>query len=182
MISMPTVELRKITATNWDDVLSLRVDPAQEKFVDGVADSLAEAASTPYAMPWYRAVYDGETPVGFVMISDNVEPGHEDCLGPYYLWRLLVDARFQGRGFGSAALDEVVAYVRQRPGAEILLTSTTPGEGNPTSFYLRYGFRLTGEVFDGEAVLELDLSSVTEVTSASRNDPVPLCVCNGVIM
>ncbi|MGI8692093.1 MAG: hypothetical protein ACR2JK_04230 [Geodermatophilaceae bacterium] len=61
-----------------------------------------------------------------------------------------------------------MAYVRQRPGAEILPTSTTPGEGNPTSFYPRYGFRLTGEVFDGEAVLELDLSGVTEVISASQ--------------
>ena len=35
-------------------------------------------------------------------------------------------------------------------------------------FYLRYGFRLTGEVFDEEAVLELDLSGVTEITSAPQ--------------
>lgn len=46
---------------------------------------------------------------------------------------------------------------RKGPGAEVLLTSTVPGPGNPTGFYLGYGFRPTGEVFDGEDVLELAL-------------------------
>lgn len=70
--------------------------------------------------------------------------------------------------FGSAASDAVVAYVGHRPGAEVLLTSTAPGEGSPTGFYLRYGFRLTGEVVDGETVLELDLRTVIEVTTVPR--------------
>ena len=39
-------------------------------------------------------------------------------LGPFYLWRLLIDERHQRRGYGTAALDAIVAYVRGRPGAE----------------------------------------------------------------
>ena len=60
---------------------------------------------------------------GFVMISDNIEEPGEDMLGPYYLWRLLVDAKFQGRGYGAATLDAVVDYLRTRPNADVLWTS-----------------------------------------------------------
>ncbi|HEY5014944.1 MAG TPA: GNAT family N-acetyltransferase [Acidimicrobiia bacterium] len=104
-----------------------------------------------------RAVYAEEVPVGFVMISDNIPPGRPEYLGPYFLWRLLLDARYQRLGYGRAALDLVVAYVRTRPRADTLLASFVPGEGSPLGFYVKYGFAPTGEVFDGEPVLALPL-------------------------
>ena len=149
--------LREITAANRSDVEALSVTAEQSKFVDGVAESLVEAAATPGACPWYRALYADEVPVGFVMISDNIPPDRPEYLGPYFLWRLLIDVRSQRRGYGRAALDLVVAYVQTRPNAERLLTSAVPGDGSPLSFYLKYGFRLTGEMDDGEDVLELPL-------------------------
>ena len=151
------ISLREITEANRPQVESLAVTADQQDYVAGVAESLAEAAATPAACPWYRGVYCGEEPVGFVMISDGIPEGHPEYLGPYYLWRLLIDARRQGRGFGTAALDLVVEYVRTRPGAHRFLTSVVPGPASPTGFYLRYGFSLTGQVFDGEDVLELPL-------------------------
>jgi diamine N-acetyltransferase len=48
-------------------------------------------------------------------------------------------------------------YLRTRPRAERLLTSVVPGPASPIGFYLRYGFARTGQVFDGEDVLELPL-------------------------
>ena len=60
----------------------------------------------PTAVPWYRAVYAGNEPAGFVMISDGIPDGHPEFLGPYYLWRLPSDSRGQGQGLGTAALDE----------------------------------------------------------------------------
>jgi diamine N-acetyltransferase len=151
------VTLREITMANRPQVESLRVTPEQENYVAGVAWSLTEAAETQEACPWYRAVYADHEPVGFVMISDNIPPERTEYLGPYYLWRLLIDARWQGRGYGRAALDLVVAYVRTRPNAECLLTSVVPGERSPLGFYLSYGFSLTGEVDDGEDVLAFPL-------------------------
>jgi diamine N-acetyltransferase len=151
------VTLREITPANRAEIEALTVTPAQETFVAGVADSLVEAAETPDAMPWYRAVYADATPVGFVMISDNIPMGRPEYVGPYFLWRLLIDARYQGRGYGRATLDLIVAYVRTRPGAERLYTSHVPGDGGPLGFYLKYGFVLTGDVHDGEPVLELPL-------------------------
>jgi diamine N-acetyltransferase len=151
------VTLREITPANQLEVELLTVTTVQEAFVTDVATSLREAAATPAARPWFRAIYDGASPVGFVMISDNVPPGHPEFLGPYYLWRLLVDARLQRRGYGRAALDLTVAYLRTRPNADALLTSVAPGEGSPIDFYLHYGFRRTGAMFDHGHVLELRL-------------------------
>ncbi|WP_211347053.1 GNAT family N-acetyltransferase [Saccharothrix australiensis] len=156
-MTSPRVHLREITDENRAAVCALRVHPGQRQFVDSVADSLAEAAATPEAAPWYRAIYAGDVPVGFVMLSWNAPPG-PGVLGPYYLWRLLVDRDHQGRGFGRAALAQVIDLVRAAGGAE-LFTSYQPGYGEPLPFYRRFGFVPTGEVDEGEIVLRLALGT-----------------------
>jgi diamine N-acetyltransferase len=151
------VHLREITDENRDAVRAVRVRTDQERFVGSVTRSLEDAATTPEAEPWYRAVYSGDEPVGFVMLSWNVPPGRPGVIGPYFLWRLLVDERHQRSGFGREALALVVDLIRA-DGATELLTSYQPGDGEPWPFYQRVGFVPTGEIDDGEIVLRLDLS------------------------
>jgi diamine N-acetyltransferase len=151
------VTLRQITPENRPAVEALTVTDVQADYVSGVAESLVEAAETPDACPWYRAVYADDEPVGFVMLSDGITVDNPDYLGPYYLWRLLIDTRHQGHGYGSAALLLAVAHLRTRPDAKVLITSCGQGPHSPVGFYLGQGFRLTGEVHQGEVVLELDL-------------------------
>jgi diamine N-acetyltransferase len=153
------VSLREITVANRPEVEGLGVTSDQGNYVAGVAESLWEAAATPAACPWYRAVYLGVEPVGFVMISDGIPDGYPEYLGPYFLWRILIDGRWQGQGLGRAALGLVVDYVRRRPNANTLLTSVVPGPASPIGFYLSCGFSRTGKVFDGEDVLELPLTA-----------------------
>jgi diamine N-acetyltransferase len=148
------IRLVEITGANRGAVCALRVRPGQERFVASVAKSLDDAAATPEAEPWYRAVYSGGEPVAFVMLSWNVPPGRSGLLGPYFLWRLLVDGRHQGRGIGRAVLDEVVSLVRADGGKE-LLTSHQPDDDGPGAFYRKYGFAPTGEIDHGEIVLRL---------------------------
>ncbi|WP_061290147.1 GNAT family N-acetyltransferase [Herbidospora cretacea] len=155
---MADVTLRPVTDDNRAEVTALRVAPAQEEYVASVADSLADAERYPEAMPRHWAIYADETPVGFLMISDNVPPGDPGILGPYFLWRLLVDAEHQRRGYGRAALAALGGYLSTRPGATELLTSVHPGEtGSPMGFYLRLGFQDTGADHEGERVLRLPL-------------------------
>jgi len=151
------VTLREITDANRAEVLRLAVTPAQSSFVAGVEASLQHAADAPDAHPWYRAIYADQTPVGFVMISDGIPAVHPEYELPYYLWRLLIDAAHQRRGYGTAALNLVMDYVRGRPGAVELVTSAVPGPGSPMSFYERSGFRATGGMLDGEHVYVLPL-------------------------
>ena len=153
---MTQVSLREITDENRDAVRALRVGQGQERFVSSVVESLEEAAATPQAAPWYRAVYADEEPVGFVMLSWNVTPA-PGILGPHFLWRILIDEHQQRRGFGREALAQIVDLVRA-DGASELLTSYHSGEGEPWPFYQRFGFEPTGDVDEGEIVLRLDLS------------------------
>ena len=146
---MTDVSLRRIDADTVRTICRLAVRPEQERFVAPNAVSLAEANFHDEA--WYRAVYSGDEPVGFVMLSDK------PVMPEYFLWRFMIDARHQGRGFGREAIRLVVDHVRQRPGATELLTSVVEGEGGPLRFYEGLGFRLTGEYEDDEAVLRLPL-------------------------
>jgi diamine N-acetyltransferase len=148
------ISLRPITDANRQEVEALRVSPGQEQFVSNVVESLQEAAEYPGAHAIYWAIYAEETPVGFVMIADEVDsPDYT----PQFLWKLLIDERHQGRGYGKATLDLVVEYFRGRPGVEAVTTSAVPGEGSPVTFYEQYGFVRTGEIDDGEIVLRLKI-------------------------
>jgi diamine N-acetyltransferase len=148
------VSLRPLTDVNRREVLALRVAPRQQGFVSSVADSLREAAEHPDAHALYWAIYADDTPVGFVMIADEVAGA--DYI-PHYLWKLLIDERHERQGYGSATLDLVVEYFRGRPDAEVLTTSAGQGDGSPVEFYERYGFERTGAVHGGEVVLQLRL-------------------------
>ena len=86
-----TISLVEITERNRDLVSALEVAPGQERFVSTVADSLAEAERHPEGNPWFRAVYASDEPVGFVMLSWDVEPAPPDLNGPWFLWKLLYD-------------------------------------------------------------------------------------------
>ena len=154
---MPVVTLREITDDNRASIEALVVTDEQSAYVASVVDSLDEAAQLPDAKPWYRAIYADEVPVGFVMISDGITVENPDFVGPYYLWRLLVDHRHQGRGYGTAAIDLIVEHVRAKPDGRVLLVSHVVGPKSPGPFYERYGFRPTGVVHQGEPILQLDL-------------------------
>lgn len=148
------VHLREITDDNREAVRALRVRGRQERFVASVSASLRDAAGSPKVNPWYRAVYCGEEPVGFVMLAWKPRKG--PYRGRHFLWRLLVDKRHQGRGIGRAVLTQLVDLVRADGGTE-LLTSIEPGKGGPWPFYQGLGFQPTGELDDGEIVLRLPL-------------------------
>jgi diamine N-acetyltransferase len=149
------ISLRPIDESNRDAVERLEVSPEQQRFVSNAADSIREAAREPDGRAIHWAVYADETPVGFVMISDDVGgPGYF----PQYLWKLFIDERYQGCGYGTATLDLIAGYFRRRPEVKIMRTSCGQGQGSPLGFYERYGFEQTGEiVFDNEILLQYEL-------------------------
>lgn len=75
----------------------------------------------------------------------------------YFLWRLMLDVRYQKYGFARQAMLLLFDYVRTRPGAREILVSCVPGEGSPQGFYESLGFVLTGEIVDDEVVMRRDL-------------------------
>ena len=149
--------LRELTEANRDEVLALRVAPGQENFVSDVATSLEQAASYPEANPWYRAAYAGEEPVGFVMLSWDCVPRPPEIIGPWFLWKLMIDEHHQRRGYGRDVVRLVADLLREQ-GAHELFSSYVTGDDGPWPFYERLGFVQTGELDPvGEVIIRLDL-------------------------
>lgn len=145
------VTLREITSETVRAVTQLAVAPGQQGFVAPNAVSLSQALFSEDA--WYRAVYAGEELAGFVMLSDETLRKEPPAEPKVWLWRFMIDHRFQRRGIGREAIRLVIDHVRSRPGVDRLYTSYVPEPGGPEPFYLGLGFKPTGEVEDGEVVL-----------------------------
>lgn len=149
------VRLVEVTEANLDAVYDLRTTQSQRRFVAPMERSLAQALvpgsyEGEPVVPWFRAIEaDGEL-AGFVMLAEPTKRH------PAFLWRLLVDRRFQGRGVGRLALAEVVAMLRAR-GLGTLEVTYVEGLGGPAGFYRKLGFVPTGAVEDGETVARLEL-------------------------
>lgn len=143
------VSLREITKETVKSILDLSVTKEQEKFISSNARSIAEAYFAGEA--WFRAIYADETPIGFVMISDIPEKAE------YYLWRFMIDARHQGKGYGRRALELVIEHVKTRPNAKAFYTSHVKGNEGTGRFYRKLGFEYTGEVGGEELVMRLEL-------------------------
>ncbi|HYX10675.1 MAG TPA: GNAT family N-acetyltransferase [Candidatus Acidoferrum sp.] len=160
---MARIQLHDIVGEDdVEAVVGLRRGPGQDRYLGSMISHFEDAIVDARACPRMWAVKDGEQLVGFVMISDGIPPetlaADDDIVGPYFLWRLLIDKRCQGRGYGRATLDAVVDYVRARPDGNSLLVSCAAGEGSPQPFYLHYGFEKTGELKWGEELMRLDLA------------------------
>jgi diamine N-acetyltransferase len=143
------VTLEEITADNLRAVMRLEVKPDQEDFVAPNSVSIAEYCYADEA--WMRAIYAGGEPVGFVLLSER------RAVPRYYLWRYMIDGRYQGRGFGARAMQLVIDYVRTLPNATEMYVNYVPAPGGPRDFYAALGFVDTGVDHDGELEMKLVL-------------------------
>ncbi|MFJ8489737.1 GNAT family N-acetyltransferase [Streptomyces sp. NPDC094038] len=154
MPSLPRLE--EVTTANLKTALSIRVRPDQEQNVEPVAESLAEAYVHPAGVAWPRLIVDGDRAVGFLMAFLDIDWRADGTLVRSGLWRLNIDAAEQGRGYGRFAVAAVAAEIRRRGGKEMYVTWHAGPDG-PEDFYLRLGFRKTGEVSGDQPVGMLEL-------------------------
>ncbi len=145
------VTLREVQETNINRVADLRVAPHQIYHVASVGKTFWQAGGRPEV--WVRAIYAGETPVGLIAV---VDPALKGAPGPHeiYLARLLVDQRYQGRGYGTAAMEQLLAGVRGRADVPSIRLSHMPDNEAVGRYYERFGFRHTGKV-DEDGELEM---------------------------
>lgn len=136
------VSLREITRDNLKAILALRVtDRQREVYPRSNAYSLAEGHYPPDDdSVWIRAIYAGDTPVGFLMTSEAPDRGE------YFLWRLMIAADHQGNGYGSRAVQLLIKRIVTSPGATVLMTSHLDGDGAAGAFYQKLEFEYTGEL------------------------------------
>ena len=146
------IKLESVNDNNREAVLALFVREDQP-FVAPNDVSLRQAAETNAKKPGIArpfAIYADDTLVGFCMFA--FDPEAEDPEDRYWLWRFMIDKNEQGKGCGQAALQEIIKYFKVN-GADRLYLSTEPENEMGLHVYHKAGFRETGAISDGEAVL-----------------------------
>lgn len=158
------IRLEKVNAKNIWSLMCLEVNDCQSSFVATNTESILEAycaiAAGGVAMPY--GIYYGDTPVGFLMIGFGCadwENPPKIAEGNYSLWRFMIDKRYQGLGYGKAAIAAALEIIRSFPcgKAEYCFLSYEPENTVAARMYHSFGFRENGEL-DGEelvAVLKL---------------------------
>ncbi len=146
------IKLEPINDDNREAVLALSVREDQP-FVARNDVSLRQAAETNADYPDVArpfAIYADDRLVGFCMFA--FAPEAETPEDRYWLWRFMIDKNEQGKGYGQAALQEIIRYFKEN-GADRLYLSTEPENERGLHIYHKAGFRETGAVSDDEAVL-----------------------------
>ena len=142
------VTLREITTDNFWDVISLSVSPEQEKLVLTNAVSIAQAKVQPECVP--LAVYSDEEPVGFLMYCVDRDDGE------YWLYRIMIDHRHQGKGYGRQAMDQLIETIKTDKSRHRIYLGVHRDGGASVKLYESLGFAFTGDVYGEEHIMVME--------------------------
>ncbi|WP_078595817.1 GNAT family N-acetyltransferase [Evansella clarkii] len=137
------VQLRQVTIDNWEECISLKVGSGQKGFVASNMYSLVQSRYETSYVP--LAVYSDTQMVGFVMYGKDPEDGI------YWMVRLMIDEKHQGKGFGREAVLKTLGLIKGLPDCSpYIITSFVPENLTAGQLYQSVGFQETGEIIDGE--------------------------------
>ncbi|MCU0827477.1 MAG: GNAT family N-acetyltransferase [Tabrizicola sp.] len=166
-----TLDARPVTRDTVLALIDLSVRDDQRDLVTANVKTLAEAAYEPGAVVW--GLWDGAVPVGLMaMVDPEGVRLHGPLLVPdaAYLWRLMIAANHQGKGYGAQALRLAIASAR-RWGAGHLVTGVNDVPHGNRGFYERHGFRSSGVIEEGDLLLVLDLSAAEDPRARTADRP-----------
>ena len=146
------IELKAITEDNFIDAFHLRLAPGQEKYVSHPIRSLAQAyVYRDQCQPF--GIYAEEKMVGYVMVIYDYD------IPEYDIWHMMIDESYQRRGYGSAALDLVLDYIKTKPFGSSNRVTLTCNKDNiqALKLYKIKGFTETGAEYEDEIELSLML-------------------------
>lgn len=142
------VELKAITEDNYIDAFNLKLAPGQEQFVSHPIRSLPQAYVYRNQCQPFGIYAEGKM-IGYVMVIYDYD------IPEYDIWHMMIEESMQGRGYGRAALDQVIAYIRTKPFGDSNRIALTCNKNNPTAkrLYESKGFSATGAEDDDEIEL-----------------------------
>jgi diamine N-acetyltransferase len=153
------ITLQPVTATNWNSLITLKVREDQKGFVGSNLYSIAEAQ---FGFEFEEngqwdlhpfGIYDGDQPVGFLMCGYNF--GHPAWQA--YIFRLMVDEKRQGSGFGRSGMREIIEVFRAEDRIKAIGISYKPNNEVARQLYASLGFFETGDQLGEEVLAVLNL-------------------------
>ncbi len=152
------ITLKEVTKENWFDIVLLRSDEDQENriFERDIASNCLSIAQASIEKQWItRAIYSEEKLIGFAMY------GYSDELKDYEVCRFMIDYKFQGNGYGNAALQYVVEDMISRFQCTRIVLTFHPENIKAKRLYETVGFQDTGKTisqFVDELIYSLEVN------------------------
>lgn len=146
------LSLKRIDESNFIECFNLKLLEAQERFVSHPIRSLAQAyvyynQCTPFG------IYKGDIMIGYVMVIYDYDEEN------YNIWHMMIDEKYQGKGYAVGALELCIDYMKNKPfgnSDEVILTCNIDNY-QAIHIYEKLGFKDKGDRDDDEIVMKLVL-------------------------
>lgn len=149
------MRLVEINSSNWDEIVMLTTNDSgmptlHEKFLASNAYSILQSR---FEKGWnVRGIENEGRLVGFTMYGYNFEDQF------YEICRLMIDRRFQGKGYGRKALRLIIEEMKKINGIREIYISAEPENKRALDLYRSEGFSDTGRFLAGERLLVMELA------------------------
>ncbi len=152
------IRLERLTRDNWQTVITLDIADGQRRFLE--TPSVLHAVAEVQFHPTYTAyaICADETRVGFAVYGYLPEDHSK-----WWIPLLIIDHRYQGKGYGRAAMETIINAVReQAPDSQEIALSYKPDNTAAECLYLSVGFAKTDEIDErGQVTMRLKFKPST---------------------
>lgn len=142
------IRLEDIDTGNWR--IPFRVSKEQEQYVANTTTILARAYAYRNDRSQALLIYEDDTPVGMVLYHD------EDSLDAYIFSEILIDERFQGKGYGTTATKLVLDRMKEDGRYHKVVLCYIEGNDAAKKLYESFGFEEIDRDED-EIIMKLEL-------------------------
>ena len=158
---MAMITLQPVTADNF--VKCMELTPTADQQARGYVAPNVLSLAQAYVERWWipLAVYADTTMIGFVLYGRWPEGGFTALWGDKpkpgidYILRMMIDRRYQGRGYGKATLTALIERIKMQPDC-LAIELDYDGENTAAArLYTGCGFQPIKENEDGEILARL---------------------------
>lgn len=158
--------LKDVNHSNWISCIELDVTNEQRQYMNPNVFSLAEAfvhsGTRKDAEEYYRcipfAIYNNDDIIGFAMLTYETETDY-DNKPAYEIYRIMIDKKHQGNGYGKTALGLLLEYINTLPcgSADNIYVEWHPDNIASKKLFEAYGFSVVGTDEDGAVIAKMNL-------------------------
>lgn len=143
------LHFKLVSDENRKEVEGLTVSSEQTGFIESVRECLQEADEFELWRP--VGIYDNDTLIGFAMYGYFSEPAP----GQLWLDRLLIDKRYQGKGYGKQAVLMLLDRLHAEYQSGTVYLSVYENNPHAIKLYQQIGFQFNGKYDSkGEHIME----------------------------
>lgn len=143
------LHFKLVSDENRKEVEGLTVSSEQTGFIESVRECLQEADEFELWRP--VGIYDNDTLIGFAMYGYFSEPAP----GQLWLDRLLIDKRYQGKGYGKQAVLMLLDRLHAEYQSDTVYLSVYENNPHAIKLYQQIGFQFNGKYDSkGEHIME----------------------------